>query len=287
MRALMGIGGAFIMPSTLSILDRDVPRARARQGDRHLGRRLRHRHRDRPGRRRLADRARATGAGSSSSTCRSWPRRWSPGACSCPRAASESPPQLDLRGFTLSFAALTTLIWGLIEAPARGWTDGARPRRLRRRRWSSRVAFVAWERRAPSPMLDIELFRNPRFTASSAAISLAFFALFGMIFFLTQYMQMVRGYDALERRHRDAAGRRRPRVRGPVLDEADREARAADRRPARARVRRGRHVPDLPGRRDVGLRADRRRARAARLRHRDGDGARHRRDHGRRCPRPR
>ena len=47
-------------------------------------------------------------------------------------------------------------------------------------------------------MLDIALFRNPRFTASSAAISLAFFALFGMIFFLTQYMQMVRGYDALE-----------------------------------------------------------------------------------------
>jgi predicted MFS family arabinose efflux permease len=57
---------------------------------------------------------------------------------------------------------------------------------------------VVWERRAPSPMLDIALFRNPRFTASSAAISLAFFALFGMIFFLTQYMQMVKGYDALD-----------------------------------------------------------------------------------------
>ena len=57
---------------------------------------------------------------------------------------------------------------------------------------------MVWERRAPSPMLDLELFRNPRFTASSAAISLAFFALFGMIFFLTQYMQMVRGWDALD-----------------------------------------------------------------------------------------
>ena len=43
-------------------------------------------------------------------------------------------------------------------------------------------------------MLDIALFRNPRFSASSAAISLAFFALFGMIFFLTQYLQEVRGY---------------------------------------------------------------------------------------------
>ncbi len=47
-------------------------------------------------------------------------------------------------------------------------------------------------------MLDIALFRNPRFSASSAAISLAFFALFGMIFLLTQYLQQVRGYDALE-----------------------------------------------------------------------------------------
>ena len=47
-------------------------------------------------------------------------------------------------------------------------------------------------------MLDIALFRNPRFSASSAAISLAFFALFGMIFFLTQYLQEVRGYSALE-----------------------------------------------------------------------------------------
>jgi predicted MFS family arabinose efflux permease len=47
-------------------------------------------------------------------------------------------------------------------------------------------------------MLDMTLFRNPRFSASSAAISLAFFALFGMIFFLTQYLQEVRDYSALE-----------------------------------------------------------------------------------------
>ena len=47
-------------------------------------------------------------------------------------------------------------------------------------------------------MLDLALFRNPRFSASSAAISLAFFALFGMIFFLTQYLQEVRGYSALD-----------------------------------------------------------------------------------------
>ena len=47
-------------------------------------------------------------------------------------------------------------------------------------------------------MLDLKLFRNPRFSASSASISLAFFALFGVIFFLTQYLQEVRGYSALD-----------------------------------------------------------------------------------------
>ena len=57
-RALMGIGGAFIMPSTLSIITAVFPAARAGEGDRRLGRRVRPRHRHRPGRRRLADRAR-------------------------------------------------------------------------------------------------------------------------------------------------------------------------------------------------------------------------------------
>ena len=89
------------------------------------------------------------------------------------------------------------LIWGLIEAPSRGWTDALVLAAFVLAAVGL-VVFALWERRAPSPMLEIELFRNPRFTASSAAISLAFFALFGMIFFLTQYLQEVRGYTALE-----------------------------------------------------------------------------------------
>jgi len=46
-------------------------------------------------------------------------------------------------------------------------------------------------------MLDVRLFRNPRFTAASGAIALAFFGLFGFIFLITQYFQIVRGYDPL------------------------------------------------------------------------------------------
>lgn len=196
MRAVMGVGGAFIMPSTLSILTATFP---------------------------AHERGKAIGiwAGFSGVGIAIGPvaggwliehADWSwiflvnlpvviaalvAGRWLVPESRDESAPPLDLRGFTLSFAALTTLIWGLIEAPARGWTD---PLILAAFATALLVLalFVAWERRAPAPMLDIALFRNPRFSASSAAISLAFFALFGMIFFLTQYLQMVRGYDALE-----------------------------------------------------------------------------------------
>lgn len=196
MRAVMGVGGAFIMPSTLSILTATFP---------------------------AHERGKAIGiwAGFSGVGIAIGPvaggwliehASWSwiflvnlpvvavallAGRWLVPESRDESAPKLDLRGFTLSFAALSTLIWGLIEAPSRGWTDGlvlgAFALAL-----AVLAAFVWWERRAPAPMLDIALFRNPRFSASSAAISLAFFALFGMIFFLTQYLQMVRGYDALE-----------------------------------------------------------------------------------------
>ena len=46
-------------------------------------------------------------------------------------------------------------------------------------------------------MLDVRLFRNPRFSAASGAIALAFFGLFGFIFMITQYFQIVRGFDPL------------------------------------------------------------------------------------------
>ena len=81
-------------------------------------------------------------------------------------------------------------------------------------------------------MLDIALFRNPRFSASSAAISLAFFALFGMIFFLTQYLQEVRGYSALDAGLRTMPVAAGLVIGGPLSAKLDRAARDPDRRPA-------------------------------------------------------
>ncbi|MGH9231222.1 MAG: MFS transporter, partial [Acidimicrobiales bacterium] len=58
--------------------------------------------------------------------------------------------------------------------------------------------FVLWERRARFPMLDISFFRNARFSAASGAIMLTFFAMFGSLFLLTQFLQSILGYTPLE-----------------------------------------------------------------------------------------
>jgi MFS family permease len=59
-------------------------------------------------------------------------------------------------------------------------------------------AFAWWESRVDHPMLDVNFFKNPRFTAASSGITLIFFAMFGSMFLLTQYFQFVMQYSALE-----------------------------------------------------------------------------------------
>ncbi len=114
-----------------------------------------------------------------------------------PESGDPAAPPLDFRGFALSIVGLTALVWAIIEAPARGWTD---PVILATFAGAAAVltAFVAWELRTPAPMLDVRLFRNPRFSAASGAISLLFFSLFGTVFLVTQFLQSVLGYSALE-----------------------------------------------------------------------------------------
>jgi predicted MFS family arabinose efflux permease len=88
-------------------------------------------------------------------------------------------------------------VYGIIEAPATGWTE---PTILA----SFAAALVlgalfAWrETHTAAPMLDLALFRDRRFAAGAGAISLTFFALFGVIFGLTQYLQFILGKSPLE-----------------------------------------------------------------------------------------
>ena len=110
-------------------------------------------------------------------------------------AREESP--LDPVGALLSIVGLAGLLYAIIEAPDKGWTAPVVMGCL-----GVGVVFLAafawWEWRSPSAMLDVRFFKNPRFSAASATITLVFFALFGSTFLLTQYFQFVLGYSPLK-----------------------------------------------------------------------------------------
>jgi MFS transporter, DHA2 family, multidrug resistance protein len=119
------------------------------------------------------------------------------GAVLLPESKDPSPGRFDLLGAMLSVTIIGVLIWTIIEAPTRGWTNvatvagfGAGAVLL--------ALFTWWESRRDDPLLDIRFFGNPRFSAASAAISMAFFGLFGFIFMITMYFQFIRGYDTLK-----------------------------------------------------------------------------------------
>lgn len=114
-----------------------------------------------------------------------------------PNSHDPSAPRLDPLGAVLSIVGLATLLWAVIEGPARGW--GSTPVLVG---FAAGVvllaAFAVWELTYSSPMLDFHFFANPRFSAASGSITLTFMALFGGIFLLTQYLQSVLGYSALK-----------------------------------------------------------------------------------------
>jgi EmrB/QacA subfamily drug resistance transporter len=194
-RAFMGIGGALIMPATLSIITNVFPRE---------------------------ERARAIGvwAGFAGVGGALGPLTggflvehfyWGSvflvnlpivafgllaGFFLIPTSRDPSAPRLDPTGAVLSITALCALLYGIIQAPIDGWTSttivaafvaGA----------ALLAAFVWWELTTDHPMLDMRFFKNPRFSAASSSITLVFFAMFGSIFLLTQYLQFTLGYPPL------------------------------------------------------------------------------------------
>ena len=104
---------------------------------------------------------------------------------------------LDLPGLGLVSAGLLGIVWGLVRGNAHGWTStgvvlpivaGA----------ALVAAFVAWERRATSPMLPMQFFRNRTFALTNIASLLMFFGMFGSIFLLAQFFQTVQHYSPLQ-----------------------------------------------------------------------------------------
>jgi EmrB/QacA subfamily drug resistance transporter len=115
---------------------------------------------------------------------------------SVPTSRDPQAPPADRAGLALSTAAMALLIYTIIEAPNHGWTAtrsvGGFVLAV-----SLLGAFVAWERRARAPMLDVALFRNLRFSAASGAVTITFFSLMGFIFLVTLYFQFLKGYGPL------------------------------------------------------------------------------------------
>jgi EmrB/QacA subfamily drug resistance transporter len=195
-RALMGIGGAFIMPATLSIITNVFP---ANERGKAIG-----------------IWAGVAGLGGALGPLTGgflvehfyWGSVFLvnvpivvvgliAGFFLIPTSKDPSAPKLDPVGALLSIVGLTALLYAIIEAPTEGWTS-PRIMTVFGLGLVLIVAFGLWERHSEHPMLDITFFKNPRFTAASGSITLVFFAMFGSIFVLTQYLQFVLGYSPLE-----------------------------------------------------------------------------------------
>ncbi len=104
--------------------------------------------------------------------------------------------RLDLFGAVLSAAAMLAIIDAVIEGPNRGWTSVTTLSELA----AGAVlvaAFIYRELHVANPLIDVRVFRHRAFSAASSAIGLTFLALFGSLFALTQYLQLVHGYSPL------------------------------------------------------------------------------------------
>lgn len=194
-RAVMGVAGALIMPSTLSIIINVFPAH------------------ERP--KAIAIWASVTGAAGAFGPVASGillGHFWygsiflinvpviifalAAGKFLVPKSRDPEESQFDPIGSILSIIGVVALVYGLIEAPDKGWLS-----------IGTLIAFVvaisvlglfvAWELHTPEPMLDMHYFKRPAFSTGTGGMILVFVAMYGVMFLITQYFQLVLGYSAL------------------------------------------------------------------------------------------
>jgi EmrB/QacA subfamily drug resistance transporter len=113
-----------------------------------------------------------------------------------PKSKDPKQTRLDPVGAGLSIVGIVALVYGLIEAPDKGWASAATLTAFAVGAVVL-VLFVLWERRVDEPMLDMGFFRNPAFSTGTGGMILLFLAMFGVMFLITQYFQLVLGYSPL------------------------------------------------------------------------------------------
>ena len=113
-----------------------------------------------------------------------------------PTSKDPDATPLDPGGALISLVTLASLIYGIIEGPEKGWTSptilGAFVVAA-----CGLVGFVAWERRTRYPMLPLWLFQDRRMSVGAAVVTSNFFVMFGLFFLFTLYLQFVRSYSPL------------------------------------------------------------------------------------------
>ena len=112
-----------------------------------------------------------------------------------PEGKDPQPRRFDWVGGVMAVVGVTALVYGVIEQPIHGWTDA---RVLGGIIGGALVlaAFVVWDLRHPSPFVDLGNFRNRGFTWATMAFVVTGFGLFGVLFILSPYIQIVMGNDA-------------------------------------------------------------------------------------------
>ncbi|HTZ12842.1 MAG TPA: MFS transporter [Mycobacterium sp.] len=194
-RGMAGVGAAFIMPATLSLLTATYPEdERAKATGIWAG---------------VAGSGAVIGMLGSGALLHFWSWRsifWTFAvcaalifvlACTVSTSRDDEATPLDWPGAVLIACAVAVFVFGMLEAPARGWGNPLI--------WGSMAGGVALaavfgfvEMRRRHPLLDVRLFRRTDFATGSATITVFFMAMFGFFFVIMQYIQLVMGYSAIQ-----------------------------------------------------------------------------------------
>jgi EmrB/QacA subfamily drug resistance transporter len=113
-----------------------------------------------------------------------------------PETAEPGSHRLDIFGTALIGGALFAIVDAIIEAPGRGWTGTATLAETAAG-LAALAVFAWWELRIAHPLVDLRIFASRAFSTAAASVTVIFFALFGSLFVLTQYLQLVHGYSPL------------------------------------------------------------------------------------------
>ncbi|MFF3514883.1 MFS transporter [Streptomyces sp. NPDC002573] len=194
-RAVMGVGAALIMPATLSLLAATFPRAERAKAITLW----------------TATAGLAIAAGPLVAGALLQHHGWSStflinvpiAAVALVAALVLVPPsraahhdRIDYVGGALSVVWVGSLVYMIIEGPHFGW--GAKAVTAAVVAGAGLILFVLWELRHPRPVLDVRRFAHRRFAGSNLAVALFFLSVFGAFYYLTQHLQFVLGYDALQ-----------------------------------------------------------------------------------------